>query len=481
LTKIKARCKVYVTSYIIVTHRLANGVDEMTKSISIVAPSGMLGYGFPKQSFQNAFNQAVDAIVVDAGSTDAGPHKLGANASIVSDMAIRKDLAIMIEEGIPRNIPIIIGSAGGTGSNEHVLKTYKMIQEILKEKNYTAKIGLIYSEIDKKTMKLALREDGIENVSKNIHPLTNELIDETTRVVAQIGHEKIVEALEANLDIIICGRTYDPSVFAAVGIYHGMDYGLSYHLGKILECGALCAVPGTTKDSIVGTIYEDRFTVQSLNPIRKCTTNSVAAHTFYEKEHPYLLKGPGFLLDLSQCKFNELSDGLIEVRNSKYIHADDYYVKLEGAKVQGYRTFTIAGIRDNLLIERLEEVENEIKQQVKSYFNEINESEYEINFINYGMNGVLHEYETETFSGHEIAVLIDVVASSQEIADAICANVRSTFLHYGYEGRKSTAGNLAFPFAPSDVKFGPVYEFSVYHLMKVNRQSFLSEIKKEGF
>jgi len=40
-------------------------------------------------------------------------------------------------------------------------------------------------------------------------------------------------------------------------------------------------------------------------------------------------------------------------------------------------------------------------------------------------------------------------------------------LHYGYEGRKSTAGNLAFPFAPSDVEFGPVYRFTVYHLVEV--------------
>ena len=40
-------------------------------------------------------------------------------------------------------------------------------------------------------------------------------------------------------------------------------------------------------------------------------------------------------------------------------------------------------------------------------------------------------------------------------------------MHYGYEGRKSTSGNLALPFAPSDIDFGPVYEFSVYHLMEV--------------
>jgi len=40
-------------------------------------------------------------------------------------------------------------------------------------------------------------------------------------------------------------------------------------------------------------------------------------------------------------------------------------------------------------------------------------------------------------------------------------------LHFGYAGRKSTAGNLAFPYSPSDFKAGEVYEFSVYHLMRI--------------
>ena len=68
---------------------------------------------------------------------------------------------------------------------------------------------------------------------------------------------------------------------------------------------------------------------------------------------------------------------------------------------------------------------------------------------------------------HEVGLVIEAVAESQENADAICSFARSSLLHYGYEGRKSTAGNLAFPYSPSDFKAGAVYEFSVYHLMRV--------------
>jgi hypothetical protein len=38
-------------------------------------------------------------------------------------------------------------------------------------------------------------------------------------------------------------------------------------------------------------------------------------------------------------------------------------------------------------------------------------------------------------------------------------------LHQQFPNRKSTAGNLAFPFSPSDFKGGEVYEFALYHLL----------------
>ena len=70
-------------------------------------------------------------------------------------------------------------------------------------------------------------------------------------------------------------------------------------------------------------------------------------------------------------------------------------------------------------------------------------------------------------TGHELGIIIEAVADKQETANTICGFARSTMLHYGYPGRISTAGNLAFPFSPSDFKVGEVYEFSLYHLMKV--------------
>jgi len=64
----------------------------------------------------------------------------------------------------------------------------------------------------------------------------------------------------------------------------------------------------------------------------------------------------------------------------------------------------------------------------------------------------------------------------KKLAKTIIAFTRSTLLHIGYKGRKSTAGNLAILFSPSDFDDGKVYEFSVHHLFEVTSEKEVYEI-----
>lgn len=440
-----------------------------TESFRILSPCGILGYGFPDASFERGLSENPDAIIVDAGSTDAGPHKLGANVAIVSRRAYKKDLSRLIHAGFASKIPVIIGSAGGSGAKAHVDWTLSILDEILEELRHPrVKIAAISADIPKNLVTKKLAEGKVIPLSRTVPTLTKAAIAETTGIVAQMGHEPILEALENGADIVICGRSYDPAPFAAAAIRAGFDPGLAYHMGKILECGALCADPGTAKDCILGEIKQNCFEVHSLNPKLRCTKTSVAAHTFYEKAHPYLLPGPGELLDLECCEFSEIWPGVIRVSGSRLHPVSPYRIKLEGARRIAYRTFTIAGVRDPLLVGEIEKVETLVRDSILAQYADLDPEAYQVNFYNYGKNAVMGEAEPNESPTHELGVLFEVVAKTQEIATTVCASVRSTFLHYGYSGRKSTAGNLAFPFAPSDVEFGAVYEFSVYHLMEID-------------
>lgn len=439
----------------------------MLKELKILSPCGILGYGFPKDSFVRGIERKPDAIVVDAGSTDAGPHKLGAGCSIVSRMAMYQDLSLFVEYGVKAGIPLVIGSAGGAGAHMHVEWTLNILEEVLRDAGVKAKVAVVYADISHDVVKQAIEEGRIQSMGNNIPTLSCEIVESTGDIVAQMGHEPVMRALDTGADIVVCGRAYDPSIFAAVAIREGFDPALAYHMGKVLECGSLCAEPGTAKDCILGIIYADHFTVEALNPERKCTVTSVAAHTFYEKENPCILHGPGFVLDLRECRFVQEHENVVAVYGSHFRSEEAYRIKLEGARGKAYRTFVVSAVRDPMLIGMIEEVEEQVKKSVRMQLRALDPDSYQMNFYNYGIDGIMGKTEPDRTAGHEICVMFEALAQTQEIANAVCASMRSTLLHYGYPGRKSTAGNLAFPFAPSDVPFGLVYEFSVYHLMTV--------------
>lgn len=431
----------------------------------ILSPCGILGYGFPESSFRAALSERPDAIVVDAGSTDAGPHKLGAGTAIVSRMACKKDLTLLMEGARSLAVPLVVGSAGGSGARKHTLWTLDIIEEIARETGWRCRVAVVWADIPKADILREMASGGVEPMSPNVPDITAESLDQTNGVVAQMGVEPILKALDTGADIILCGRAYDPAPFAAIGIRRGHDAALSYHLGKILECGALCAEPGTTKDCMLGLLDDTGFEVWAADASRACTPVSVAAHTFYEKDHPYTLKGPGIVLHLEDCAFAQLPRGRVRVTGSR-IEYVPCAIKLEGARLRAYRTFVLAGVRDPLLIARMDEVEQEVERQVRAYYAELDPSSFDIHFYHYGRDGVMGALEPDQTTPHEIGLMFEVIAKTQEIANAVCATVRSCYLHFGYPGRKSTAGNLAFPFAPSDVPFGAVYMFSVYHLMR---------------
>jgi len=430
----------------------------------VLSPTAILGYGFPESSFKRGIERKPHLIAVDAGSTDPGPYYLGAGKAFTDRAFVKRDLRYMIKEGVRLGIPVVVGTAGGSGASVHLEWCRKIIEEIAQEEKLSFKMGVIPSDVDKQTVKKALREGRISPLAC-VHELTEGLIDETTYLVAQIGIEPIIEALETGCNVVLAGRCYDPAVFAALPVMQGYDEGLALHMGKILECAAIAATPGSGADCALGILKKDSFILEALNPKRRFTCESAAAHTLYEKSDPYHLPGPGGSINLEDCSFTDAGDGRVEVKGSRHEKTPRYLIKLEGARPIGYRSISIAGTRDPIMIAGIDKIIDEVKQQISDMSSD-NDRSQQLFFHVYGKNGVMGPLEplTQTTS-HELCIVIEALCPTQEQADTLCSVARSTLLHYGYEGRISTAGNLAFPFSPSDIKMGQVFEFSIYHLM----------------
>ena len=172
-------------------------------------------------------------------------------------------------------------------------------------------------------------------------------------IVAQMGAEPWMKALEGNPDIIISGRSYDPAPFAAFSMYRGVQESSAWHMGKIMECGGLCATPKS--QGAVATVFSDgTFEIAPTDLNARCTPTSVAAHALYENPQPDLHFGPGGHLDSGRTEYEQLRDGrTTRVRGGKFVSAarknEPYTVKLEGARSVGYRSMYVGAIRDREL------------------------------------------------------------------------------------------------------------------------------------
>ncbi|KAK7042318.1 hypothetical protein R3P38DRAFT_3178882 [Favolaschia claudopus] len=440
----------------------------MANEIKIFTPIGMLGYGYDQKLFWDAVNGGVDAIIVDAGSTDSGPSKLAVGSLTVKRSAYVKDLGPFLAACHYHRTPILIGSTGGDGANSRLPEFLEIISEIVSKNGYRSmKVLTIESEIDKSLAYAGLERGTITPCGGAVPALQKADIDAASRLVAQMGHEPYVKAMQAHpdFDIIIGGRSYDPAPYAAFCIYKGIqDYGIAYHMGKIMECGALCATPKSRE--ALAVVRADSFDLSPLSPAARCTKVSVAGHTLYEKSRPDLLTGPGGELDLIASTYEELPDGRTVRCRGAVFRPTPYTIKLEGAKVNGYQTTFMGGVSDPILISQIDD----FLEKGRAFLQETFDFPCDLKFHVYGRtNG-------PPFA-KEIGVGGVTWAETQEQANIVASTARVYLLHAAYPAQLSTGGNLSIPIMPFGQPLGPLCEFCVYHLLPIDDPTALFPIK----
>jgi hypothetical protein len=431
--------------------------------IRILAPTGCMGAGFGAEAFRRGVEEMKpDVIAVDAGSTDPGPHMLGTSTPLFNDTIIKPELAIVLGAARKANIPFIVGSAGGAGTNDQVDRVVRLVKEIAAEQGLHFKLAWIYSDIPKSRVISAIQAGEVRDFEAGCE-LTIEDVEACSGLVAQMGDEPIRQALDLGADVIIAGRACDDSAIASYAIWKGADPALAIHMGKILECGAFSAEP-FAMDVMVGTVDETGFVLEPGSLERRASLKSVAAHSLYERENPFVQHGPGRILDLSECRFEQVGERQVRVSGTRGERTDDYWIKLEGSKPVGYRSMAIAGIRCPTMISRVDGILRDARQMI---LDRMKDASLDIVFRIYGINGVMGELEPIKTPAHEVALIIETTASSQAVAHDACAALCAKLGHWAYEGQKNTAGNIAWLYSPRIHTLGVQYEFGVYHLMKV--------------
>jgi len=437
-------------------------------SLTLHCSNGHLGFAPTKEeSFWIGAKTLPNYYCCDSGSDDIGPAPLGMDKCVSHPNWQIHDLELMLLASREQGVPMIIGSAGDTGSNSRVDMYVQFIRDLAKKHNLPKfKLAYFYSEVDKEYIrKKMLAGEDIEGLDSRSN-LTIEELDKTDRIVAVAGVHPYIKALEMGADVIIGGRSSDAAVFAAPTLYEGFPENIAYYCGKVLECASFCCEPYGAKETVIGTITKDDVKVTAMHPNQRCTVASVAGHAMYERTNPYFEHFAGGTLDMQNCVYEQFDEKTCRITNPKFIPIEGKVkVKLEGSGKVGERYLGMAGIRDPYTIKNIDKVIDWAKAQVKERFDG---EDYQLSYRIFGKNGVMGDLEPikETKS-HELLVVVEGVAPTKKMAEEITLIGTRQIFYARLPEVKGTAGTAAFV-VDEVIEISPAFEWTMNHTVAVD-------------
>lgn len=391
----------------------------------ILSMNGVLGYSFPEESLEKAMQLKIDMIADDCGSMDGGPFYLGAGISAFKKPSVKRDFSLVMKAARRQGCPVVLGSCGMSGDTPHLRWMVELAKEVFAEQSIKGiKVAVVESHIEP-----SLIIDQLHRLRPlgQMPPLTREMVQESA-IVAAMGIAPYIAALEEGAQVVLCGRSCDVAIFAADLVRRGMNPGLAYQTGHILECGAIACDPGSGSDCLMAEFREDDTVVFTPpNEVRKATPYSIAAHSLYEETHPVLQRYPEGTLVMAETEYFEEPPRSTGIRNAKFVHSP-LSVKLEGSRKIGERVVSFV----SLLREAAQSGDPIIDR-----------------YLVYGLNAV--ERRRLLPGEVEIGILMIFRGDEEESVAALASALKGFMFHYGYPGRITTAGNLAHPLSPLEM------------------------------
>jgi hypothetical protein len=445
------------------------------RPIRLLGASGQLGYGIPAASFAAGIARKPDLIGCDMGSIDIGPTYLGKGEMATSPEATRRDLRRVLRAARELDVPLVIGTAGSAGAAPHLDATVTMLREIAQADRLHFRMAIIPADIPRAVLLDAMKAGRVAPFD-GMPVLTEADVTGSAHIVGQMGMGPFRTALEAGVDVIVAGRACDTAIFASLPALLGFPVGLSMHMAKIIECGSLCCVPGG-RDPILAELDHDGFVLESMNPDRRATPTSVAAHSLYEQSDPFTVVEPDGALDLAAARYEAVDDRRTRVSGAMWRDTTSPTIKLEGAIKIGERAVLLCGSADPRFIAQCKSLLPGVADVVRGLVCEDQPEDYTLRFRVYGIDGVRMVVPDDEPPPGEVFIMGECIAPTRERASEVVRTCKQFLLHYGYPGRLSTAGNVAFPFTPPEVSLGPAYRFNVYHLLQVDDPDTLFPIQ----
>ena len=450
----------------------------------VLVPSGVLGLGFDREALRRAAADRPDIICIDGGSTDSGPFYLGAGVSKYSDASVRSEWQELLAARAAAGCPLVLGSAGTCGTDAMVEGMLAATRAIAEAEGRRLRVATLKSEQPAASVADALEAGRLAPLAGAPEGgISADDIARCTHIVALAGAEQIAAALRTGANVVIAGRATDTAAISALPLMRGEHAGAAWHGAKIGECGALCST--RPMSGVIGLEFDGTgCTVEPHADGARCTPESVAAHMLYENADPFILREPGGYLDARGAAYEALDERRVRISGSRWVASEAYTVKLEGARLAGFQTTSLAILRDGRYVANarrwLDRLEAFLGREIPARTG-LEARDYAIEFRLIGVDAALGPLEARASDPVEVGVLAIVTAASQEMATEIARLANPFLLHFPLSDDEDLP-TFAFPYSPAETERGPLYEFALNHVMRLDdpMEAFRLEVTEVG-
>jgi len=176
------------------------------------------------------------------------------------------------------------------------------------------------------------------------------------------------------------------------------------------------------------------------------------------------------VLNTYAAKYEALSDRAVKVSGSTFRPAERYTIKLEGAELAGYQSLIIGSVRDPIILRQfdswLEGLIKATKERFIAAFGPDISRKYRFDVRVFGKNATMGPLESETSIGHELGLLFQVTADTQELATALMKSAGHIAVHFPVPEWTGLITSIAYPYSPAELNRGACYRFNMNHVVE---------------
>ena len=419
-------------------------------SVRIICPNGHLGFAPLKpESFEIGVARP-DFIAADSGSDDVGPVPLGADTSTSPRHGRRTISKQMLLASRELGVPMIIGSAGDTGTNSRVdlfVAHHPGARRASIGCRGSGRLFLFRGRQGARCAHACAAGDTVEGLDgrAGARPKPSSTPPSaSSRWPACIPTSKLLDTgrrrdhRRPQQRLRDLRRAGDPRT--------GFPEALAYYLGKVLECASFCAEPYGGKETVLGEITTDD--VQGDGDAAGAALHGRLGRRPRDVRavEPVLTNTSlGGTLDMTRLPLRagrRAHDAHHRRRDSCLPRS--MRVKLEGAGKVGERYVGMVGIRDPYTIAHIDEVIDWARAQVRERFGDS------------GLRAALHRLRPQRRHGRARAadatarrtsccIMVQGVAPTAAMAEEVCMIGTRQMFYARLPDVKGTAGGVAFP------------------------------------